>query len=131
MRSVVRSAAVVLAAAAAAVVVPAAPSGAELPVPYCTVRLLAANNGDTSSCVAPFPGENGLILRTLTLDVAAGTVTATTTCGATTKSLTVSAPYAGGFTVIQPRDTDCVHTLVSRTFGTTATGLSTYSVTYV
>lgn len=130
MRHALRSAAVVATAAAASVVVSAVPSSAAL-VPYCTTRLVAANTGDTASCVTAFPNENGLILRTLTLDVAAGTVTASVTCGANSKSVTVSAPYAGGFTIIQPRDTSCVTSLLSRAPLTTANAISTYSVTYV
>jgi hypothetical protein len=130
MRHVLRSAALVAAATAASIVAAAVPSSAAI-VPYCTTRLVAANTGDSASCVTPFPNENGLILRTLTLQVAAGTVTATVTCGASSRSLTAEAPYSGGFTIVQPRDTSCTTTLLSREALTTANAVSTYTVTHV
>ena len=124
-----RSLVAVPAATAALLVATAVPAHAA--VPYCHVRLVAADAGQSASCVTPDPNENGLVLRRLDVHVTAGSVTATVTCGSRTGSITVAAPFADSVTVIQPRFSSCTHTLTSNAALTTAVGVSTYTVTHV
>lgn len=99
--------------------------------PSCTVRLVAAEAGTSDTCTTAHPGINGLILRTLDVQVVAGTVTATVTCGTESKSTTVAGPGIGSVTVIQWRGLSCTNSVHADTDLATATGVSSYTVTFV
>src|SRR5688572_20421417 len=124
-----RSLLAVPAATAALLVATAVPAHAA--VPYCHVRLVAADAGASASCTTPDPNENGLVLRRLDVHVETGAVTATMTCGEHTGSVTVAAPFTGSVTVVQRRFYSCTHTLTSLHALSTAVGVSTYTVTHV
>ena len=122
-------------AAAAAAVTAAAPAHAAV-YPVCAVRITHSDSSATSTCTAGnSPGLSGArTYRTLTVEVAAGTVRATVTCGygayARTASRILSANAQPQSVRVYEGDSEtCRNELVSLAENTTAVGVSTW--TYV
>jgi hypothetical protein len=118
--------ALVLAAAAA---VPALPASAAI-YPVCATKLVNADNGVIASCPTKGPGplgnRNVYVTRTMTVEVATGSVNATLACdGATFGPYTVDAGHTATRTI--DGGNNCTVSLTSLADGTSATGTSTFS----
>jgi hypothetical protein len=118
--------ALVLAAAAA---VPALPAHAAI-YPVCATKLVNATTGTVASCPTKGPGplgnRNVYVTRTMTVEVATGSVDATLTCdGYTFGPYTVAAGETKVRTIAGGNS--CTVSLTALAEGTSATGTSTFS----
>lgn len=125
-----------LAAAAAALTV-AAPAQAAI-FPVCAVRILHSDAGATSSCRAGYsPQVSGAtVFRVLTVEVAAGAVRATVTCGYgayahTTSEVLYASPAPQSIMTVEDASQTCRNELVSYAENTTAAAVSTWTYQFI
>lgn len=123
--------------AAAAAVTAAAPAHAAI-FPVCATRILHSDASATSSCRAGYsPQVSGAtVFRVLTVEVAAGAVRATVTCGYGTYAHTASEVFyasAAPQSVMTVEDDGqtCRNELVSYAENSTAVAVSTWTYQFI